>query len=627
MRILLAHNSLYFPSHGGGDKSNRLLMEALAAKGHTVRVVARMEEFGEAAHQQLISNLAERGVAFVETGEAVEFTLKGVDVRTLTRSTHLMAYFAMHIKEFEPDVIVTSTDDPAQLLFSVAIRSKARVVYLVRATIATPFGPDSSMPNAERATTLRQADGVVGVSEYVAQYARQWGGLDAVHVPISLMEQGASDSLGRFENQYVTMVNPCAVKGISIFLALAERMPELEFAAVPTWGTTPEEMEQLRNLPNVTLLPPVDDIAEILRQTRVMLVPSVWAEARSRMVMEAMLRGIPVMASDVGGLHEAKLGVPYLLPVNPIVQYHAALDRNMVPIADVPAQDVAPWVEALRRLTSDEQHWEAIASASREAALVYLKTLTVDRFETYLETLIQKPKKQITAALSEDKRRLLALRLRQRSWFPKCTPDERPRLFCFPHAGAGALVYRDWAVPGFAICAAQLPGREDRAAETPFVRMEDLIAELMGAIRPLVQGEFVLFGHSMGAGIAFELARALRRAKAPLPRALVLSGARAPQYRLHRTPPVELSDAELAKRVHASGIALLRADLKLYNDYTYTEEAPLPIPIFAYGSEGEPVDEWRVQTSASFKSRTFPGGHFPPRELLLAALAEDLNRL
>ena len=48
MRILLAHNSLYFPSHGGGDKSNRLLMEALAERGHEVRVVTRVENFGDA---------------------------------------------------------------------------------------------------------------------------------------------------------------------------------------------------------------------------------------------------------------------------------------------------------------------------------------------------------------------------------------------------------------------------------------------------------------------------------------------------------------------------------------------------------------------------------------------------
>jgi len=63
VRILLAHNSLYYPSHGGGDKSNRLLMEALAARGHAVRVVSRVEKFGEAANAKLLRSLAARGAA------------------------------------------------------------------------------------------------------------------------------------------------------------------------------------------------------------------------------------------------------------------------------------------------------------------------------------------------------------------------------------------------------------------------------------------------------------------------------------------------------------------------------------------------------------------------------------
>ena len=57
---------------------------------------------------------------------------------------------------------------------------------------------------------------------------------------------------------------------------------------------------------NITLLQPFDDIDDLLRLTKVMLVPSVWAEARSRIVLEAMSRGVPVVAADVGGLHEAR---------------------------------------------------------------------------------------------------------------------------------------------------------------------------------------------------------------------------------------------------------------------------------------------------------------------------------
>src|SRR5206468_11813783 len=126
------------------------------------------------------------------------------------------------------------------------------------ATIAVPFGPDSSSPSQAKSETLRRADAVVGVSEYVAAYVRQWGAMDAVHVPISLMEPGSYPGsypeVGSFENPYVTIVNPCAVKGIDIFVALARRMPQLQFAAVPTWGTNAQDLALLRTCPNVTLL-------------------------------------------------------------------------------------------------------------------------------------------------------------------------------------------------------------------------------------------------------------------------------------------------------------------------------------------------------------------------------------
>ena len=245
------------------------------------------------------------------------FLLNGVDVRAATVSSRLRAFFTGLMEEFDPDVIITSTDDPAQLLFEVARRSvRARLVYLVRATIAVPFGPDSSLQSRTRTAALASADGIVGVSEYVAKYVRDHSGLPAIHVPISLMESAETSVLGRFDNPFVSMVNPVrSERHRDIFLALADRLPQLSFAAVPTWGTTPDDLAALGRRPNVAILQPVDRIDELLAQTRVVLVPSVWAEARSRLVMEGMLRGVPVMASDTGGLREAKPGVLHVLPV------------------------------------------------------------------------------------------------------------------------------------------------------------------------------------------------------------------------------------------------------------------------------------------------------------------------
>jgi surfactin synthase thioesterase subunit/glycosyltransferase involved in cell wall biosynthesis len=651
MRILLAHNSLYYPSFGGGDKSNRLLMEALAARGHEVRVVARLAKFEAEENAHFMVDLEARGVR-PEVGEdALRFVLNGVDVRTLTLNPQLRVYFSRQLSQFDPDVIVASTDDPAQLLFEIASRAvRARVVYLVRATIAVPFGPDSSSPNPARTEMLRHADGIVGVSEYVAGYVRQWGGLNAIHIPISILEPQEVQQLGHFENPYVVMVNPCAVKGISIFLALAESAPHLEFAAVPTWGTNAGDLARLRRQPNISVLDPVENLDDLFRRTRVVLVPSLWAEARSRVVLEAMLRRIPVMASDAGGLKEAKLGVPYLLPVNPITQYQSALDENMVPVAAVPEQNIGPWLTTLRRLTEDREHWEAVAAQSRTAALNYASTLTVEPFERFLTELLSRPKRRpkTPPPLSDDKRRLLALRLKRRAWFPTLQAKSRDhlRLFCIPHAGGGVLAYRKWtgALPGVEVIPVLLPGRESRSVEAPIENMRELIAALTPAIRPFVNAPYAFFGHSMGAGIAFELTRALRAIDAPLPRILIVSSARAPQDRTEASRKKEPSDVELTEELAGLGsltqealnlaFPILRADSRLYRNYVYQLEAPLSIPIAAYGGASdanigpEQLDRWHEQTTSSFIRREFEGGHFYLQsnpDAVLEVLQRDLD--
>ena len=643
MRILLAQNSLYYPSHGGGEKSNRLLMEALAARGHACRVVSRIPH--------LLHNTAPAANIFERLS---------VEAHVVT-SGNPRQYLASEIESFRPDVILASTDDPAQSLLEIALRAEnARVVYMVRATLAVPFGPDCAFPSAAKTARLAAVDRVVGVSQYVADYVRRWSGIDAVHVPISLMEP-VKDARTGSTREFVLMVNPCAVKGIDIFVALADAFPETEFAAVPTWGTNEQDRGELAKHPNIQILDPVDDIDLLLRRTRVLLVPSVWAEARSRIVVEAMLRGIPVMASNVGGIPEAKLGVPYLLPVNPIAKYHTRVDEQMVPVAEVPPQDIGPWREALERLLTDAAHYEEIANASRKAALEYVNGLTIEPFERLLfggagdrfSSPAGGPQTTVRPAglekLSPEKRRLLAVRLRNRApssaWFPGADSVSGQRLFWFPHAGGGTG--HVGGVPN--VCPVLLPGRESRIAEAPFERMAPLVEALAAAIDKYLAQPFAFFGHSMGAVVAFELARALRRRDKPLPEILIVSSARAPQYRRNHVPQPPPSDDELIDELRQLGgippeslddpamlrviLPALRADTALYRQYVYTEEAPLPCPIRAYGGEGDPhigreqLEAWRAQTEARFAVHLFPGGHFylrKARNEFLDQLACDL---
>lgn len=659
MRILLAQNSLYYPAYGGGDRSNRLLLEALAARGHECRVVARIARFGAAEHQRYLGELEARAVSpLAAEGGVVVFQHAGVEAHVVTDHPNLRACFAAQIAAFAPDVILTSTDDPAQLLLEVSLRAHAPTVYLARAPLALPFGPDCAFPSAAKTEALRRCAAVVGVSQYVADYIRQWSGIPAVHVPISLLDPPPYPDLGRFENEFVTLVNPCAVKGISIFLALADRMPEVRFAGVPTWGTNQADRAALAGRPNVTLLDPVDNVDDILRRTRVLLAPSLWAEARSRMVVEAMLRGVPVIASNIGGIPEAKLGVDYLLRVRPIAKYQARIDEQMVPVADVPAQDIEPWAAALARLVSDRAHYGELSRVSRQAALAYAANLSVEPFEKLLERartgLAAGSVSQALAGtvhkasaldrLSPDRRKLLALRLHRFLGAVGSAAPGTLRLFCFPHAGGGAAAFKGWAE--------RLPPSVAVVAMRPLRRgqMADMVAALCDSIQPYLDQPFALFGHSMGAIVAFELARLLRRRHQPLPRMLLASGARAPQFRRGHVPPPEPGDAEFLealRRLEGTPpevldnpdvlrliLPALRADAAIYRNYVYADEPPLDCPIRAYGGAEDPnvrrehLEGWSQQTTAEFAVRVFPGGHFflqTARAEFLAALARDLS--
>jgi medium-chain acyl-[acyl-carrier-protein] hydrolase len=243
------------------------------------------------------------------------------------------------------------------------------------------------------------------------------------------------------------------------------------------------------------------------------------------------------------------------------------------------------------------------------------------------------------------------------SWlvFPARTPSPAPaaRLFCLPHAGAGASVFRGWpgGLPaGVEVGAVQLPGREARLAEPLMTNMGELIGALGKALKPYLDCPFALYGHSMGARVAFELARSLR-SHGPMPAALFVSGCPAPQIPLRQsyhqlsaeqllaafrelggTPPEAFQYPELLEMM----LPILKADFSLAETCPYAAEPPLDCPIVAYCGDQDTeapvgdVDAWRAQTSSSFSRHVLPGGHFFVQERqgeLLWLLAAELAKL
>lgn len=386
MRLLMVQNAVYVPAHGGANKGTRALMEGLAARGHACTAVVRASSLqGPGSADACAAALRARGIAPLRVDdEAIVFVHAGVEVHAVINVSRIRAYVGRTLSAVEPDWTIVASEDPMQVLLEACL---PRVVYFAQTTLVLPFGPGSFMPVPRSAELIRRAAGVLVISEYLRGYFQRWVGIDPVVLRPPHFGPPPYPILANRDSGYVTFVNPCTYKGLPIFLELAARLPDVAFAVVPSWGTTRADAEAVARLPNVRVLEPVDDVRELFAKTSVLLMPSLWSEAGGYTVAEAMLHGIPVVASDAGGLPEAKLGVDYVVPVNAIERYGQRSDERGNPLAIVPPQNVEPWERAVRDLLSDAAHYRRVSEASRAAALRVAETASVVPFEDYFEGL------------------------------------------------------------------------------------------------------------------------------------------------------------------------------------------------------------------------------------------------
>jgi surfactin synthase thioesterase subunit len=226
------------------------------------------------------------------------------------------------------------------------------------------------------------------------------------------------------------------------------------------------------------------------------------------------------------------------------------------------------------------------------------------------------------------------------------------RLYCLPYAGGSAGLFRPWRkfLPSqIALCGVEYPGRGTRISEPTLDRINELAAQLADALACAPPGPYALFGHSMGALVAFETSHQLAARQAPLPILLVASGHGAPSLpraaeavhsspdqdfiarlrELNATPPEALEMPDFLELM----LPILRADFRAAETYVSANRPKLKIPIAAYGGLADAdvsrdhLLAWADETTARCIVRVFPGDHFflsTASERVVGMLARDL---
>ncbi|MDL4817271.1 thioesterase II family protein [Actinomadura opuntiae] len=214
------------------------------------------------------------------------------------------------------------------------------------------------------------------------------------------------------------------------------------------------------------------------------------------------------------------------------------------------------------------------------------------------------------------------------------SPHARIRLVCFPHAGGSASYFFPVSSalrPAIEVLALQYPGRQDRRSEPSIDDIGELADRLHKAVAPWCRPGTAFFGHSMGAILAFEVARRLERKEGVSPAALIVSGRRGPTTERDETVHLRPDAGLLAELRELSGtdaamldeegfaeliLPALRSDYTAIETYRHEPGPPLTCPILALTGDQDPkttvaeVKDWSRHTSGPFDLKVHPGGHF-----------------
>lgn len=333
MRILYASERPPYPFFLGGAARSAHYLMSILAQDHGVECRA-------------VGSKAFRGSNW-STPDPEHYAALGITdvIEAADRTTIRCAYpvevlddfnnaLARTIEHFAPDVVWTQLD---------GIESVARIAHTKGVKVLVFLRDAEDSPNVLKSLAALGCC-LVCNSHFMAQRIKRITGRHARVIYPSL-----EDSFGVCGDPhgFLTMINPHRVKGVDTFLEIAKRLPSENFLLVESWTLDEKALSDLQDklakLPNVLLQRRVPDVQEIYRQTKLLLVPSVWEEAFGRVVIEAQSCRIPVIASQRGGLPES-------------------VGRGGICLNDY--QNADAWVAAIQDVLRSDDTYEALALAA-----------------------------------------------------------------------------------------------------------------------------------------------------------------------------------------------------------------------------------------------------------------------
>lgn len=322
MKILIASSQPFLPEITGGmQKSSDILARMLHDKGHDCQLLTALigaGRFGWVARVKLK----------LSGGPIVRDNGLGYPVGRAWFPWQCVENLA---RKEKPDVIIIPCGKPVKMALE-ARKAGIPVVMWLQNVEFTDHGGDFA--------DLGHIPCVANSSFTALKYHTAYGVDPVVIHPMIDGRRYRTETT----RENVTFINPHPLKGLDIAVKVAEKCPDIPFSFIQTWTSSESEHKELKRkisgLPNVTLCPPVSDMRKVYQKARIVLAPSQWEEAYGRIATEAQYSGIPVIASNRGGLPEA------------VGQGGILLD---------PDGDIHHWVDAVQKLWHDPSYYHSLS--------------------------------------------------------------------------------------------------------------------------------------------------------------------------------------------------------------------------------------------------------------------------